>query len=139
MTGIRWFRIVGFGFLAEIATIAVIIATITVYTMVIAPGGSESAIEAFGQRVGAIIGPIGGTIFTFLGALLATRPLPGRFRLHGLLLGVVTALLTVPGLLSATPSMRLLYVASMLLKLGAGYAAGVLSERRHLGTSSVHG
>lgn len=127
---LRFGRIVAFGLLAELATILLIVLTLLIHSRVFAAGQPQAVVDAFAQRLGAILGPVAGGVFTFGAAMLCTRPLEGRFRTHGVLVGVVAALLTVPGLMSAAASQRPLYLAATLLKLLAGLAGGALSERR---------
>jgi hypothetical protein len=133
-------RILGFGVLAEVSTIVLIVIVLTLHSRVIAAGQPQSVIDAFAAKAGAVIGPVAGTLFTFLAAMFATRPLAGRFRTHGVLVGAVGALLTIPGLLAAAGGMRAIYAASMVAKLIAGWLGGLVSERRrglHIATDQV--
>jgi len=125
----RWGRILAFGILSEAATIVLIIVTVTVQAT-LNPGESEAARQAFGLRAGSVLGPIAGSLFCLAAAFLATRPLTSAFRIHGLLVAAVAAALTIPGLLTAPPALRLVYVGAIAFKLLAGFAGGVLSERR---------
>ena len=123
-------RILAFGVLAEVATIVLIVLVLTVHSRVVAAGQPQSVIDGFAERAPAVIGPVAGALFTFIAAIFATRPLAARFRTHGLLVGVVGALLTIPGVLSAVAGMRVVYAASMVAKLVAGFLGGMVSERR---------
>src|SRR5947209_2492432 len=125
----RWGRALAFGVLSEAATIVLIIVTVTVHAK-LSPGESDATRQAFGLLAGSFLGPIAGSLFCFAAAFLATRPLASAFRVHGVLVAVVAAALTIPGLLSAPPAVRLVYVGAIGLKLLAGFAGGVLSERR---------
>jgi hypothetical protein len=112
-------RVIGFGLLAEVATALIIFGTLQVF----ARGDDASS-----QRLAAILGPGFGVLFTYIAALLAAKPVPERGRLHGVLVGVVTSILTLPGMFAAAPRMVPVYLGAVLLKLGAGWAAGAQVE-----------
>jgi hypothetical protein len=122
-------RAIGYGLLAEVLTVVIIVIVLQVHARFIA-AGDAGRIADFARRAPAVLGPGVGVIMTFIAAWLAARPLPDRRRAHGVYVGVVTALLTVPGLFAGVPEYRPIYIAAMLGKLIAGYAAGALSERR---------
>jgi hypothetical protein len=112
-------RIVGFGLLAEVLTAVIIMIALQIF----ARGD-----EATSQRVAAILGTGLGVLFTYIAALFAARPVPDRARQHGVLVGLVTSVLTVPGMFVAPATMLPIYVGSVLLKLAAGWAAGAQLE-----------
>ena len=127
---LRLGRVLGFGLLAEIATILLIVVTTTIHTIVVAAGKPEQIVIDFGEGASAVIGPVAGVLFTLMAAIIATRPLKGRFRTHGALVGVVAALITIPGMVVGARSLVPLYVAANVLKVLVGVAGGVLSEKR---------
>ena len=133
---IRFGRVVAYGVIAELATALIIVITLTVHSRIIAAGQPQSVIDDFARQAPAVLGPLGGILFTLVAALLATRPLTDRIREHGAWVGVVTAAITLPMLIASTPADRPLYLAAIALKLVAGVMGGALSERRHH-TSSV--
>jgi hypothetical protein len=112
-------RIIGFGLLAELATGLIIFATLKL----VAPEDDASS-----QRLAAILGPGLGILFTYIAALKAAQPVPDRARQHGVLVGVVTSVLTIPGMFIAAPGMLPVYLGAVLLKLAAGWAAGAQIE-----------
>jgi hypothetical protein len=114
-------RIVGFGLLAVIATAVIIVATL----MLVARND-----DAQSQRLAAILGPGLGILFTYIAALQAAKPVPDRARQHGILVGVVTSVLTIPGMFAAAPGMLPVYIGAVVLKLAAGWAAGAQLEWR---------
>ena len=69
----HWVRAIGYGLLAEVATILTIVAVVLFYRYVFARGLGEDVYVAFGQRVGALLGIIGGTIYVFLFARALMR------------------------------------------------------------------
>jgi hypothetical protein len=127
--GLRPRRAVGFGLLAEVLTVVVIVAVMEVHARFVA-AGDAARIADFARRAPPVLGPSVGVLFTFIAAWIVARPLPERRRAHCIYVGVVTAALTIPGLLVGAPRERPLYIAAIAAKLIAGYAAGVLSERR---------
>lgn len=114
-------RIVGFGLLAEIATAVIIVGT----SMLVARNDDVQS-----QRLAAILGPGLGILFTYIAALQAAKPVPDRARQHGILVGVVTSVLTIPGMFAAAPGMLPVYIGAVVLKLAAGWAAGAQLEWR---------
>ena len=114
-------RIIGFGILAEVATGLIIFATL------LAVGRDD---EAQSQRIAAVLGPGLGVLFTYLAAFYAAKPVPDRAVRHGLLVGVVTSVLTIPGMFAAPGGMLPIYLGSVVLKLAAGWAAGAQVEWR---------
>jgi hypothetical protein len=117
-TRLRWGRIVGFGLLAEVATAVIIVSTLKLV------GGDDVS----SARLAAILGPGFGVLFTYIAALLAAKPVPDRARQHGVMVGVVTSVLTVPGMFAAPLAMLPIYLGAVVLKLAAGWAAGAQLE-----------
>jgi hypothetical protein len=124
---LRWSRIVGFGLLAEVATAVIIVIVLQVHAAAFS-SGDATAEANFAARTGAILGPGLGVLFTYFAALLAARPVPSSGRRHGLFVGVVTSLLTVPGMFAAAPAMLPIYLGSIVLKVAAGLTAGTQIE-----------
>jgi hypothetical protein len=118
-SGLRIGRIVGFGLLAEVATGVIIAITLQLF----ARGDDMTA-----QRLASILGPGLGVLFTYVAALYAARPVPERARQHGILVGVVTSILTVPGMFTAPQGLLPVYFGAVVLKLAAGWAAGAQIE-----------
>jgi hypothetical protein len=115
---VRIARVIGFGLLAEVVTAVIIVSASRIFA---------SGDEAAALRLSAILGPGLGVLFTYIAAMLAARPVPDRARLHGVLVGVVASVLTIPGMFAA-PAMLPIYLGAVLLKLAAGWAAGAQIE-----------
>lgn len=115
---VRIARVIGFGLLAEVATAIIIVSTLKVV------GGDDTS----SARLAAILGPGFGVLFTYIAALFAAKPVPDRARQHGVLVGVVTSVLTVPGMFAAPVSMLPIYLGAVVLKIAAGWAAGAQLE-----------
>ena len=82
--GDRWLRAIGYGLLAEIATIITIIFVVMFYKYVLARGLPEGAYTLFGERAGALIGILGGALYTFSFARLLMRRISSNFIAHGI-------------------------------------------------------
>lgn len=109
---IHWGRILAAGLLAEVALIL--------------------AIVPLGLRLGDTFlhysAPPGSLITCFLGALWVGRRIESRFVLHGVLVGVVAALIYV-GLTRAQPE-PFAYIVAHALKLTGGAFGGFVAQRR---------
>ncbi len=84
----RWLRAIGYGLLAEVATIFTIVAVVLIYRYAIARGLTDDQYVAFAQRTGAILGVIGGTLYVYLFAHLLMRRLTTRFVAHGIVVAI---------------------------------------------------
>lgn len=125
----RWIRAVAYGLLAEIATIVTIVVVVLAYKYLVARGLPEAGYTAFGERVGAIVGPIGGTLYTFI---LARRLMPGissRFIAHGIVVALAAIALSVGGSIVGHQGVPAAYLLASALKIVAGALAGFLYQR----------
>jgi hypothetical protein len=111
-----------------VATIATIIAIVTLYRFVLAKGASDSDYAAFGARVGEIVGIVGGTLYTFLFARLVTRRVSAHHVAHGILVALAAIALSVTGSLAGHHGLPGGYLIATALKLGAGWLAGSLAK-----------
>ena len=129
--GDRWLRAVGYGLLAEISTIVTIIAITTLYRYVFARGLTGPSYAAFNERTGAIVGIVGGTLYTFLFARRLMPSISARFIPHGIVVAVAAIALSVLGSIAGHQSIPPAYVRASALKLAAGGVAGFLAARRY--------
>lgn len=127
------------GCLAELATVVVIVLTITVRTKL--AGGSVTDREQFAQSMAARLGPAASIVFLFFFAIWAASSTELHPLLSGALCGAVAAALTLPALLASPRPARHLYALSIGLKFVAGLAAGAVAERRssHVATRRERG
>jgi hypothetical protein len=125
----RWLRAIGYGLLAEICTIITIVIIASVYRYGVARGLSPDAYNTFGQKVGGVIGIIGGTVFTYLFARLAMRRLSANFVAHGFVVAVAAIALSVGGSVAGHQGVPVAYVLASALKLAAGWFAGFQATR----------
>jgi hypothetical protein len=130
--GDRWLRAVGYGLLAEIATIITIIAVVMLYTYAIARGLTESDYAAFGERVGALVGILGGTLYTFIFARRLMRSVSTRFIAHGIVVALAAVALSVGGSIAGHHGVPSGYLIASCLKIIAGALAGFLAMKKDL-------
>lgn len=124
---IRWGRVILAAVLSEVCVIATILAAIAVYSFMV-PGEPGADI---GARLGYYVAPPAGALATFLLVLWVLRRLESQFILHGVLVGIVSVLLTAGFLVSARPEDRPMYLAAFALRILAGFFAGWIAQRRN--------
>ena len=127
----HWLRAVGYGLLAEVSTIVTIIAIAMLYRYVFARGLTEPAYAAFNDRVGAIVGIVGGTLYTFLFARRLMRRISARFIAHGTVVAIAAIALSVGGSIAGHQSIPAAYILASALKLGAGALGGFLAAKQY--------
>jgi hypothetical protein len=125
----RWLRAVGYGLLAEIATIITIVLVVLLHHYVFARGLTEADYTAFGQRVGEIIGPSGGTLYVFMFARRLMPRIVSGFVAHGIVVALAAIALSVAGSIAGHQGVPAGYVLASALKIIAGASAGYLYER----------
>jgi hypothetical protein len=125
---IRWGRVVIAAVMSDVGVIALLLAVITVYALVIPL--TDAQYNALGEEVGYYVAPTAGAIFSALSVLWVARRLTSAFVLHGVLVGVVGAALTVGFIFDARPDHRVMYIISFALKIAGGYAGGVFAQWR---------
>jgi hypothetical protein len=114
--GMHWIRVLIGGFLAEASVFAVVLPVFWIS----------------GQHALLYVAPVASLVMCFLFALWVGRRLESHFVLHGLLVGVVAAVLYV-ALTRAQPEPLAYYVAHGLKLLG-GAAGGFVASRRQTAT-----
>ena len=126
----QWLRAIGYGLLAEISTIATIVVIVSFYRYGVEKGLSDAEYEAFGRRVGAIVGVVGGAIYTFFFAHRLMRRLSSKYVAHGIVVAVAAIALSVGGSIAGHQGVPAAYILASALKLGAGTLAGSAFLRR---------
>ena len=129
ITKIRWGRVVLAAVLAEAAVILLLLAVVTVYSVVISPGLTTDEYDVFGQDAGYYVAPAAAAGATFLMVLWVARALDSGFVANGLMVGLVGVLLTVGFVFGARPEDRLMYGVSFALRIVGGYAGGIVAQR----------
>jgi hypothetical protein len=125
----RWLRAVGYGLLAEISTIVTIILVTVLYKYVFSRGLPDADYVAFNGRVGAVVGIVGGTLYTFLFAQRLMPRLSGRFIAHGIVVALAAIVLSVGGSIAGHHDVPREYIVASVLKLGAGALAAAAYAR----------
>jgi hypothetical protein len=93
-------------------------------------GPSDPAIaQAFAERLGRWVGPVGGALCSFLAAFCVARPLTSGRKTNGAAVGVFLGVLDVVLLVANHAPFQWLFVVSNLGKILAGYIGGVASFR----------
>ncbi len=118
----RWARAVIAIFLAEAAPILALIIAVAVFGPHDAAGD-----QAFAERMGAFIGPIGGALFTFLAAFWATRILPSGKIAAGAAIGAGVVAIDALILVAGGVGFIWLFALSWAGRLIAGTAGGLLA------------
>lgn len=130
-----WLRAVVYGLLAEVATIFTIVAVVMLYRYVFVRTLSETEYVSFGERAGAWLGIIGGTLYVFFFARRLMRWLSARFVAHGIVVAIAAIALSVGGSLAGHQGVPPAYAFASTLKLVTGILAGWLASRRAYLTS----
>jgi cell division protein FtsW (lipid II flippase) len=126
--GILWKRVIVAAIGSEFAVI-IVISLIMVTHMVLTPGQTKEEYSEFGQNAGYYAAAPAATLAVFLMAFWAIRKLDSDFIINGLLVGTIATLLTLGFIVSARPGDRWMYIASFVLRIAAGYAAGMVVQR----------
>lgn len=126
MKQIHWKRVIVAAILSEVGVIAVLTATIGLYALFT----TVVDYQALGEEVGYYVAPIAGVVTTALAVFWAARPLSSDFIRHGMLVGLVSVLLTLGFILTARPEHRLMYLIAFALRIVGGYLGGILARRR---------
>lgn len=125
----RWLRAVGYGLLAEIATILTIVFVVLFYQYVFFRGADEAAYTAFGKSAGGLIGVLGGTFYTFSFARRLMSTISSRFIAHGLVVALAAIALSVAGSIAGHQGVPAAYLLASALKILAGALAGFIYQR----------
>ncbi len=133
----RWLLAIGYGLLAEIATIITIIFVVMLYKYAIARGLSETDYTLFGERAGALIGMIGGALYTFGFARRLLRKISSSFIAHGIVVALAAIALSVAGSIAGHQGVPSGYLLASALKILAGALAGFLYERSEVRNRTV--
>jgi hypothetical protein len=117
--------------LSEFAAITVLMAVTLVYFFLFSHNRSMAEFQQLGARAGYYVAPAASGLATFVTALWAIRRLTAHFVLNGTLVGVAAVILTVGFLFGARREDRFMYIVSFVLRIVAGYLAGVTAQARY--------
>ena len=121
---LRWGRLVVATLGAELLLILLLVALVAI------AGPGEGNAQEFADHLGRWVGPIGGALVSFTGALWLARPLARGRVLHGLLLGICLALLDVGILVASRTAFEWVFVGSNLGKIAAGSLGGIVAKHK---------
>lgn len=130
----HWLLAVGYGLLAEIATIVTIIAVVMLIKYANFQRLSAAEYASIGQNVGRYIGVFGGAIYTYIFARRLMPKISSRFSEHGIVVALAAITLSIAGSIAGHQSLPSEYIFASLLKIIAGARAGFV----HLRTVRVH-
>jgi hypothetical protein len=116
MAKIRWGRVVLAAVAAEVLVILTLLAASAVF-------------KVPGEVAGYYVAPPASALATFLMVLWVARKLESRFILHGVLVGLVGVVLTGGFIFTANPGDRLMYLASLVLRIVGGYLGGLVAQK----------
>ena len=125
----RWLRAVGYGLLAEVATIITIILVVMTHKYLLVRGAPDATYAAFGQQAGALIGVVGGTIYTYIFARLLMPRISSRFSEHGIVVALAAITLSITGSIAGHQGVPSEYIIASVLKIVAGARAGFVYNR----------
>jgi hypothetical protein len=126
---IRWGRVIIASLLAEIVPILILFLVVAVYGLFLTPSElpNDVRLNNFARTAGGWIGPLGGSLVTFIVSLWACRKLRSGHILHGALIGLLSMMMGVGLLLILADRFSLIFVGSYLLRflsaVGGGYVA----------------
>ena len=125
----KWLRIAAAIFLAELLPVLLLVAVVFVYGAFKQPESMSP--EKFAPLAGNWVGPIGGFVATFLLAWWCARRAPSRKFLHGLVVGIGTALLdlVLGALLAGDGVFQPIFLVSNSGRVLAGILGGWLATR----------
>src|SRR6266478_1654668 len=101
------------------------------YRYVFARGLTEPAYTAFNERTGAIVGIVGGTLYTFLFARRLMRRISAGFIAHGIVVAIAAIALSVLGSIAGHQGVPSAYILASALKLATGAVAGFLAAKQY--------
>jgi putative membrane protein (TIGR04086 family) len=117
--------------LAQLIPLIVLVATITVYSYLIAPNLDKEIYEEFATRIAKPIGWIAGTLATLGMAFWAARKAHNRQVIYGVATGALVVLLDILSQTNANKPFDLIDILVLVAKLMAGTLGGYLAWQRY--------
>lgn len=122
---IRWVRLILGAIAAEFASIVVLIFLVAIFGP-----NEENAAQKYAEKLGQWVGPVGGAVFSFIGAFWICRSLTRGHLAHGVLFGLLVAAVDVSLLVAMRAPFEWLFVISDAGKVTTGVLAGLCAARR---------
>ncbi len=118
------------GRIAVAAVTAEVLPILALFGLVALLGpGEPAAAEQYAARLGRWVGPIGGGVAVFLGAVWVGRGLPAGQVAHGVAVGAATAAIDGALLAASGTGFEWLFVASQGGRVAAGALGGWVARR----------
>ena len=128
----------GLGRVLIAAVFAEVVPIILLVVLVALFGPRErTAAQAYAERLGQWVGPIGGTLMCFLTAWWTVRALKARQVLYGFVVGLLAAFIDVAILIASDTAFQWLFAASNFGRLMAGTFGGLIASRRSQTSSNA--
>lgn len=128
---IRWIKLIGGAIAAEVAAILVLVCLVAIF----GPREASQA-QVYAEKLGWWVGPIAGTILSFIGAFWVARQLASGQLVHGSLFGLLYSLIDVALIIAMQPPFEWVFVVSTAGKLIAGASGGLVAARIKHGHAS---
>ena len=128
---VRLLRVTIAATLAQLIPLVILVAIITVYGYLAAPGQTQEIYEAFVKRAGKFTGPVAGTLATLGMAFWAARKQTNAWVLHGTLTGILVVILDLAIYASQPQNFDLTFGLGLPAKLLAGVLGGYLAKCRY--------
>jgi hypothetical protein len=113
------------------AVIAEVVPIILLVVLVALFGPKQQAdAQAYAERLGQWIGPIGGTLMCFLAGRWVARAATTRPVLHGSAVGLLSALIDIAILIASGAAFHWVFAASNCGRLLGGMLGGLIESRK---------
>lgn len=126
----RWLLAIGYGVLAEVATVATIVIMVTLLRFAVSrawPG--VPADDRTVPGVVPLIGVWGGALYTLIFARRLMSRISSHFVAHGIVVALAATALAILGSIAGHKTVPSAYLAASVLKIIAGAAAGFFYQR----------
>jgi hypothetical protein len=132
LSQLRWWRVTWTALAVYGASFLLVFLIVTAYASYLAfqarGAPDQATIQAFADRYAPWLGPISLILFTLLGSMWMARFVRTDLELHGLVLGVIVALVNL--IFAGTGAFSLNALLVTVLVVGAGWLGGKLSGQR---------
>ncbi|MEO7932826.1 MAG: hypothetical protein ABIT76_06685 [Chthoniobacterales bacterium] len=123
---IPWIKLIVAAITAEVTAILVLVCLVAIF------GPKEaSQAQVYAEKLGWWVGPIAGTVLSFIGAFWITRRLANDHLVQGSLFGLIYSLIDVALIIAMQPPFEWIFVVSNAGKITAGVLGGLVAGRCH--------
>lgn len=129
---IRWGRVIIASLLSEVVPILVLFLIVAVYGAFLTPNEvpNEARLNDFARQAGNWIGPLVGSLATFIFSFWACHKLVSNFVLHGALIGLISTAIGVGLLLLLADRFSIIFVGSYLLRFLSAVGGAIIAQRK---------